>query len=345
MQRIVMASTRRSAGKTGIIAGIVSALKLKAGYMKPMGDRLLYQKKRLWDYDAALMARLWSLKEDPENMTIGFEQAKLRFMYDSNSLKKRIEETAKTMETGKDVLFIEGGPDLAFGSSVNLDADAVAKMLGARLVLVLGGTDDQASDDLAFVKAHVEATGNPVAGVIVNRVQDPDDFRSTRLSVLADSGIKVLGVLPYRPELSRISVGFVSDRLFAKVLSGESNMNTLVKNVLVGSIGSESALREAFKKEKMLIVTSGDRSDVILAAMESDTAGVVLTNDMLPPSSIIARAAEKNMPLLLVPYDTHEAVRQIDALEPLLTAGDTDKTALLEKDIRAGVDLKALLPG
>jgi BioD-like phosphotransacetylase family protein len=340
-----MASTRRGAGKTGIIAGIVAALKLKAGYMKPMGDRLLYQKKRLWDYDAALMARLWSLKEDPENMTLGFEQAKLRFMYDTPALKKRLEETAKTMESGKDVLFIEGGPDLAFGSSVNLDADAVARMLGAKLVLVLGGTDDQVSDDLAFVKAHVEATGTPVAGVIINRVQDPDDFRATRLGGLSGSGIKVLGVLPHRPELSRISVGFVADRLFAKVLSGESGMNTLVKNVLVGSIGSEAALREAFKKERMLIVTSGDRSDVILAAMEADTAGMVLTNDMLPPSSVIARAAEKNLPLLLVPHDTHEAVRQIDALEPLLTAGDADKTALLEGDIRVGVDLKALLPG
>ena len=345
MQRIVMASTRRSAGKTGIIAGIAAAMKLKAGYMKPLGDRLLYQKKRLWDYDAALMARLWSLKEDPENMTLGFEQAKLRFMYDATSLKKRLEETASTMESGKDILFIEGGPDLAFGSSVSLDADAVARMLGARLVLVLGGTDDQISDDLAFVKAHVEATGSPVAGVIVNRVHDPDDFRSHRLSILAGSGIKVLGVLPHRPELSLISVGFVADRLFAKVLAGESGMKALVKHVLVGSIGSEAALREAFKKERMLVITSGDRSDVVLAALEADTAGVVLTNDMLPPSSIIARAAEKNVPLLLVPHDTHEAVRQIDALEPLLTAGDTDKTALLERDIRAGVDLKALLPG
>lgn len=345
MQRIVMASMRRSAGKTGIIAGIAAAMKLKAGYMKPMGDRLLYQKKRLWDYDAALMARIWSLKDDPENMTLGFEQAKLRFMYDSTSLKKRLEETAATMGTGKDVLFIEGGPDLSFGSSVNLDADAVARMLDARLVLVLGGTDDQVSDDLAFLKSHVEATGAKVAGVIINRVPDPEDFRNSRLGGLSGTGIKVLGVLPYRQELSRISVGFVADRLFAKILSGESHMNTPVKNVLVGTIGSEASLREAFKKERMLIITSGDRSDVILAALEADTAGVVLTNDMLPPSSIISRAAEKNLPLLLVPHDTHETVRLIDGLEPLLTAGDSEKAALLEKDAQAGIDLKSLISG
>ena len=56
MNRIVVASTRENAGKTSFIVGLTKALRREVGYMKPFGDRLLYRKKRLWDYDSALVA-------------------------------------------------------------------------------------------------------------------------------------------------------------------------------------------------------------------------------------------------------------------------------------------------
>ena len=53
MDTFVVASMRPSAGKTSIIIGITKALNRKIGYIKPFGDRFLYRKKRMWDYDAA----------------------------------------------------------------------------------------------------------------------------------------------------------------------------------------------------------------------------------------------------------------------------------------------------
>ena len=56
MKKIVVASTHKEAGKTSFIIGISKILDsrgLSIGYMKPIGDRLLYQKKRLWDFDSA----------------------------------------------------------------------------------------------------------------------------------------------------------------------------------------------------------------------------------------------------------------------------------------------------
>jgi len=342
MSRFVIASTRKSAGKTGLVAGLGAALGGKCGYMKPLGDRLLYQKKRLWDYDAAVISRAWELKVDPENMTLGFEHAKLRFMYDEKAMSKRLTELAAEMEKGRNHLFIEAGEDLSFGSSVGLDALSVARVTGARVILVAGGTDDRISDDLAFVHIWLNEPGVKFAGVVINRVQDPEDFRHTHMDRIKSLGIPVLGVLPLRQELNQISAGFVADRLFARVLAGEPGLNAAVKNVLIGSIGSQAALSEALKKEKMLIITSGDRSDVILAALEADTSCLVLTNDAVPPSQVIAKAAERNIPLLLVPQDTHETARRIDALEPLLSVGDAEKFSVLEKDVKAGIDLKAL---
>jgi BioD-like phosphotransacetylase family protein len=52
MKTIVVGSTHKSAGKTSLIVGLAKAVGSSCGYIKPLGDRLLYRKKRLWDYDA-----------------------------------------------------------------------------------------------------------------------------------------------------------------------------------------------------------------------------------------------------------------------------------------------------
>ena len=67
MEKLVIASMRQSAGKTSVIVGIAAALNQKIAYIKPFGERMLYRKKRLWDYDSALIANLFGLKEDRRN--------------------------------------------------------------------------------------------------------------------------------------------------------------------------------------------------------------------------------------------------------------------------------------
>ncbi len=81
MKSLIIASLRANAGKTSLIVGLAEHLGQPIGYMKPFGDRLLYSKKRLWDYDAALMTELYSLNEPPEGMSIGFDHSKLRYMH------------------------------------------------------------------------------------------------------------------------------------------------------------------------------------------------------------------------------------------------------------------------
>jgi BioD-like phosphotransacetylase family protein len=98
-----------------------------------------------------------------------------------------------------------------------------------------------------------------------------------------------------------------------------------------------------FGKMKKLVITSGDRSDMILASLEGDTAGLVLTNNISPSSKIIAKATELGVPLLLVPEDTYQVAKQIDDAQYLLKRDEAEKIDLLEKLVRENVDLKAVL--
>ena len=81
MKPVVVGSLTRSAGKTSVIIGLARAGGQPFAYLKPFGDRLLYRKKRQWDYDAALLANLFRLEEIPELITLGFDHSKLRFMF------------------------------------------------------------------------------------------------------------------------------------------------------------------------------------------------------------------------------------------------------------------------
>jgi len=343
MNRIVVSSMGASAGKTTVIVGLGRALKADFGYIKPFGERLVYLKKRLWDYDAALMTSLFSLKEYPEDMTLGFGQSKLRYMYDEATRRKKLLDMAARIGRDKQFLVVEGGAGLRHGGSVGLDPISVARALQAKLVVVTAGNEDSVLDDLWFLRNHIHLEGLNFGGVIINKIRSPEDFNETCLPGIKELGIKVLGVLPHEPELTHLSVRFLAEKLFAKVITGEGGLDRLIKHVFVGAMSADpvhkNTLTNIFNKENKLIITSGDRSDMILTALESNTSCVVLTNNVLPPSNIIAKAQDRQIPLLLVPQDTYSTATQIDDLEPLLMKQETGKLALVEKLAREHLDL------
>jgi uncharacterized protein len=340
MKNLIIGSISEGAGKTSFIVGLAKATGQKLGYLKPFGDRLIYRKKRLWDYDSAVITNIFGLEQSSEDMTIGFEHSKLRFMYDAASTKTRLQEMARNLDTGNQLLLVEGGKDLTYGVSVHLDTFSLAKHLNAKLVLIISGDEGAIIDDITFIKKYVDTSGIDL-NVIINKVTNLEDYRNTHLQDITDMGIKVMGVIPFEQELTYVSVNYIAERLQARIIAGEGGLGLRVKYVFVGAMSGDAAVRlPLFKKENKLAITSGDRSDMIIAALESNTAGVVLTNNVIPAQNIVALASEKNIPLLLVPFDTFQTAKQVDDMTPLLTKDDVLRIDLLKKLITQHVDLK-----
>jgi BioD-like phosphotransacetylase family protein len=59
-------------------------------------------------------------------------------------------------------------------------------------------------------------------------------------------------------------------------------------------------------------------------------------------SNIIAKASERNIPLLMVFSDTYETAKQIESLEPLLTRDDGEKVELLKQLILKHVNIQEI---
>jgi uncharacterized protein len=344
MEKRVIASVGNGAGKTSLIVGMSKVMKSPPGYLKPFGDRLIYREKKVWDYDADLIMSILGMRKDPEDITIGFEHAKLRYMYDGEGRKKRLQEMASQIQA--DLLFIEAGGYLRYGVSVGLDPVSVAKDIGAELIILISGNEDVLMDDAIFVKHYLDMTGVAFKGVIFNKVQNTDEFRDFYLPKMKEIGIPVLGVIPYEKELGFLTVNYLAKQLLAKVITGENALNRAVKNILVGAMSLNALFQtQLLQKEDKLIITSGDREDMILAAIESDAACVVITNNILPSSNILSKAYERNTPLLLVPQDTYQTATHIDNIESLLTKDDTHKIDLLRQLVEKHVDIGEIAGG
>ncbi len=344
MKRILMASAGEGAGKTSVIAGIIAAAQKRFGYIKPLGDRLVYKRKKNVDHDSLVLLSILGLAEEPDRISLGFSHSKLGFKYDDKSIKEALTAMAEDRESNCDVLFIEGGKDLAYGASVNLDSLSVARYLNAALVVVVGGDADRVTDDILFIKSYVDMSGINFAGVIINKIHDVDDFKNSHLKTITGAGVKVLGIIPYKAQLTYFSMNFLADRFVAKVVAGEEGLDNIVKHIFVGAMSTDESFRSPmFNKENKLLITSGDRSDMIVAALESDTLGIILTNNILPPPNILSKASEKGVPVLLVPYDTYEVARQMDNFQSLLMPGNQERLKFLAQLMKEYVHLEAVI--
>jgi len=68
----------------------------------------------------------------------------------------------------------------------------------------------------------------------------------------------------------------------------------------------------SLKKRTSWSSPGGDRTDMILASLESDTSGIILTNNILPLRTLSAKPPSGNIPLLMVFSDTYQTAKQIE---------------------------------
>jgi len=252
---------------------------------------------------------------------------------------EKVREIAAHNSQGKEIMLIESGKELTRGLSVHLDAISLCKYLDGELLVILSGTNDQIMDDACALKKTIDLGDVKLAGVIINKVHDVEDFKAVYTDHFEALELPVLGIIPYAEDLTKPSMRFLADLFFAKVLTGEKGLKNTIKDVFVGAMSADAVLRmQRFNKESKLVITSGDRSDMILAALDSQAAGIILTNNILPPPNILARASGTNVPLLLVAQDTFQAAKKVDNLVSLLSKDDDEKMEQLASMIKDHVE-------
>ena len=268
--------------------------------------------------------------------------------HDEDAVIERIIERYKYLEGQYDFILIEGTDFLGHVSALEIDLNAwIAHNLSSPVLLVgnaHGRTPREALDAVHLSVDAYEEKNCHVAGVVLNKVEP-----ATRQALAAElaeefghSG-KLVGVFPYDRCLESPTVREVAQQLDAKVLFGSDRLDNQVNGYLVGAMHLQNLL--SWLEKDQLVLTPGDRADVLLGVIEADRsvnyprmAGLVLTSGIRPDPEVfqLVEGLRESLPILCVDEDTYTVASRLEHIHAGIKAEDTDKIqralSLFERD-------------
>lgn len=358
-KRIFVAATRQNEGKTTICLGLIFALKRyfrRIGFIKPIGQRYLIEQGYKIDEDSILIERLTDINCKLKDMSpIAIEKnftEKYINRPNKEKLKRRIEESFERIAKDKDLVIIEGTGHAGVGSCFDWSNANVAKLLDSKVILVTGGGIGRPIDEIALNQALFEKEGVEILGIVVNKVKEKKYKKIDRLSRkrLRQMGLEVLGVLPYKGILSAPTMRQIMEEIGGNLLYGRNRLGNIVENILVAAMFPHGALR--YLKNGDLIITPGDREDIILAIMSMHTfgtgqefkiAGLVLTGGIVPDRSIIKLIKKTDIPVILSDEDTYTVAKKIHDRMIKIQPQDLNKARIVRKLIEDYVDIEKIV--
>ena len=355
--RVFIAATRQNDGKTTVSLGLIAALQQhypRVGYIKPVGQRFVAIEEQKIDEDTVLMDSVYQLNCPLVDMSpIAVEpDFTRRYLQSSNNdfLVKKIKHAFDRVAWEKDFVLCEGSGHAGVGSVFDLSNAQVAKILGSKVIIVTQGGIGRPIDEVSLNQALFEKENVEIIGVIINKVL------GSKIDYVSDfarrgfkrKGLELLGVIPHQRILSSPTVNSIREELEAELLSETNGLQNLVEDVVVGAMGAQNAMR--FFKRGVLLITPGDREDIVLAACTSlDTqstermAGIVLTGNLRPSDSVLKVIRSMPIPVLLTAEDSYQVASKVHDLTVKTRPADAEKISIIRDMIAKNVNVKRIL--
>jgi len=358
-KRIFIAATGQNDGKTTLSMGLIEAFKkrgLKIGFIKPIGQRYLVESGYKVDEDSVLIEKACRMSADLKDMSPiaiekGFTENYILCGKREDSMKKII-SSFERIARGKDLVVIEGTGHAGVGSVCDWSNASVARLLQAKVILIASGGIGRPIDEIMLNKALFDSEKVKIIGTIINKVRKEKYKKVSKIVRLglARKELSVLGVMPYVDFLSTPTVRLIKDELRLKVLCGEAGLGNNVRNIIVGAMEPHDALN--YITEGSLIITPGDREDIILASLSShmlrkkaevNIAGLILTGGLRPQKSIFDLLRRTDIPTLVTKDDTYSAASKVHDLIIKVQPQDKEKIAAIIDLVEDRVDVDKIL--
>jgi BioD-like phosphotransacetylase family protein len=345
MKSLTITSSRTAAGKTTVGLGIALNAGLKCGYYKPYGDHLVYTKKSIHDLDAMVFHDWLGMGSEVLESTLGFDADKIISHWNQQELDIVLKKNYDAVAKGKDMIIVETARNYSFGGHMDLDSVSLAQKFNSEIVLVADGDVPLILDKVLAISKCAENIVK-LKGIVINKVseEDREKIEIEVPPVLERKGIKLLGILPKRPELEWGHMRLVLEKLNAKLIAGSDGLGNIVKTVQVGALSAEQAMKMPnFFRENKVLITGGDRVDLIFACLSPETAGIVLTNNILPHPKVIAKAEDMRIPIISVHMDTYTTAKAVEKIIAEIGPDEEDKKTLIREMARKELDMDAIL--
>ena len=309
---LYVVSAEEAAGKTAICAGLGKYLQnngKKVGYLKPSASE-----KSDADSDITFIKQILGI---------------------SNSVN------APDLIKGRDVVLAEGRLGPSSSDAVSQDTYGAVKEMKAKAIAVEAHSG-QASK---YIDAY-KGFGENLLGVIVTKVPQSKlkQVQDDAPAQFGAAGINVLGVLPEDRVLFAITVGELADSLQGKILNNAEKSAELVENFMLGAMVVDSGLDYFGRKSNKAAVIRQDRPDMQLAALETSTRCLVLSDSKEEPIySVREKAENRGIPIITTENTTSDIIASIEDTIGRARFNQEQKLTKLAEIIKQNLDLKAVL--
>ena len=355
---LYISTTGAGAGKALVALGILDVAQRRTpriGFFRPIaeGDPL-----QTCDEDIELIIAHFGLPQSYEasyglsaNAAIGLLGA-----HQPDEIIDRIIAKYKALEVNCDFVLIEGTDFLiettaAFEFNFNRE---IAKNLACP-VLIVGSAEgcsvEQALNAVSIAIDSHRFRGCEIFGAVITKAA-PDSVEAL------DKGLRerygqadwVLGVVPFDRSLGSPRVAEVAEQLNAEVLYGEGRLDGLVYDYLVAAMQSQHAIE--WLRDNHLVITPGDRADVILSMLQADQSanypqlsGLVLSTGFKPEPSVarLLDGLPDPLPILSVTTDTYMTAMRLQSVRARLRPADEQKIRRSIELFDQSVDLERLV--
>ena len=360
-KRVFVAATRMNDGKTTTCLGLFAALQSlypRVGFIKPVGQRFVDVQGHKVDEDSYLLDTIYDVRVPIESMSPVTVDSTFTRRYLKNpeqllpELKDKICRAFDRVSWEKDFTLIEGTGHAGVGSVFDLSNASVAKLLKAPVIMVCPGGIGRPIDEISLNKALFDKAGVEVIGAILNKVEH-DKLETVREYAglgLQRLGVPLLGILPVEKMLSAPNLTQIAEDIDGQWLNGrKGGAKQRVNRVIVGAMTAKGIVD--YLTPGTLIITPGDRDDIILAAVSSarlsgggsTIAGLILTNDIQPHPKLAELLAQTDIPVIAAPGESYTVTSTINRMTVKTQPQDIDKIPVIKNLIMQNVDLKSLL--
>jgi BioD-like phosphotransacetylase family protein len=357
--RVFVAATQQNDGKTTTSLGLFAALRQKIGrigFIKPVGQRFVEVDGLRIDEDSVLIDQTYGVQTPLDAMSpIAVEpDFTRRYIEHQNNdfLISRIQNSFDRAAWEKEFVIIEGTGHAGVGSVFDLSNARVAKLLNSKVILVTQGGIGKPIDEVALNKALFDKEGVELVGVILNKIL-PEKFDYVSEFArrgLERLGIELLGAIPEEPILSNATLGQICKQTRGAFINGKTKSRRRVQKVVIGAMSSTHAME--YFKPGTLIITPGDRDDVILAALSASSlsefdgqtiAGLILSGDLMPSQPVLDLLKNSDLPIITSSLDSYGVASSIYSMTVKTLPGDIEKIDKIQSLIENYVQIDRLL--
>ena len=341
MRTFFLAPTRYGVGLTSVTLGLVRALDnlgLRVKFFKPIAQ--LHVGDTGPERSTKLVQRI--MDHEPPAPISSHRVEDLLGDNKGDELMEEIVAQFNEASADAEVMVVEGlvpTRNMPYANRLNSD---IAKSINADIVLVSEAGDDALEDVADKLEIAADSFGgikNPkVVGYILNKLGEDklgkltaEDGHFINLPEFSHKSFEPLGYIPWEGALSSPRTLDIAKHLDCEILNeGEINSRRVTSYTLSARTPANMVHH---LKPGNLVITPGDRDDIILATCMAalngvPLAGLLLTSGISPAASVMElcnKAVAGGLPVLLTGCDSYKTATQLDRMSNELPVDDNER--------------------